>query len=159
MVDISRRKFLRGDFSVRKVVVRPPWARAEAAFLAACTRCCDCINVCPQHILVMDKEARPIVDFSRAECTFCGECVDACRPQALGKKEDAPPWQFKAQIQHNCLAKANVVCRACGDACAVQAIRFSPVIMAAAQPEVDGNLCTGCGACYSPCPVQAIRIA
>lgn len=159
MVDISRRKFLRGDFSARKVVVRPPWARDETAFLAACTRCCDCVNVCPQHILVLDQKARPTVDFSRGECTFCGECAKACQPQALEKREGAPPWQFKAQIQNNCLAKTNVVCRACGDACAVQAIRFSPAPMAAAQPAVDGGLCTGCGACYSPCPVQAIRIA
>ena len=107
----------------------------------------------------MDKEARPTVDFSRAECTFCGECVEACRPKALEKREDVPPWRFKAQILSNCLAKANVVCRACGDACAVQAIRFSPALMAAAQPVVDGEVCTGCGACYAPCPVQAIRIA
>jgi len=60
MVDISRRQFLRGDFSSRKTIVRPPWARAEPAFLAACTRCCDCVNVCPQHILLLDKDARPM---------------------------------------------------------------------------------------------------
>lgn len=160
MADISRRQFLRGDFSGRKAAPpRPPWAGAEAAFVAACTRCCDCINACPQHILILDREARPTVDFGRGECTFCGKCADACVPRALDKQEGAPPWRLKAQIQSSCLAKSNVVCRACGDACAVQAIRFRPAVMTAAQPEVDAGLCTGCGACYAPCPVQAIRLA
>lgn len=159
MADISRRQFLRGDFSGRKAVPpRPPWARPETAFLAACTRCCDCINVCPQHILVLDREAHPTVDFARGECTFCGKCADSCVPRALEKAEDEPPWRLKAHIRNNCLAKTNVVCRACGDACTAQAIRFSPRVMAAAEPEVDAGLCTGCGACYAPCPVQAIRI-
>lgn len=159
MVDMSRRQFLRGDFSSKKTVVRPPWARAEAAFLAVCTRCCDCVNICPQHILLLDKDAWPTVDFSRGECTFCGECAAACQPKALEKREGVLPWQLKAKIQHNCLAHSNVVCRACGDACPVQAIRFSPTPMAAARPVVDNDLCTGCGACYTPCPVQAIRLA
>ena len=158
MADISRRQFLRGDFSGKKAVPRPPWVRAEAAFVAACTRCCDCINTCPQHILALDKDARPTVDFGRGECTFCGKCVEACQPRALEKREGEPPWQLKAHVQSTCLAKSNVVCRACGDACPVQAIRFSPKVMSAAQPQVDESLCTGCGACYTPCPVQAIHI-
>ncbi len=64
-----------------------------------------------------------------------------------------------ARIGPECLAFRNVSCRNCGDACEEQAIRFRPVVMAAAQPEVDPDKCTGCGACVAPCPVQAIRIA
>lgn len=158
MADISRRQFLHGDFSGRKTATRPPWALAEDAFAAVCTRCCDCVGACPQHILVPDKDMRPTVDFSRGECTFCGKCVEACLPRALERQEGTAPWRLKAIILGNCLANANVVCRACGDACPVQAIRFRPVRMAAAQPEVDAALCTGCGACHSPCPVRAIRI-
>lgn len=158
MTDISRRQFLCGDFSGKKTVVRPPWARAEAAFATACTRCGECVNACPQHILVLDGEARPATDFGRGECTFCGKCVDACGPQALEKRDGAPPWRLKAHIRNTCLTISNVVCRACGDACPERAIRFSPQPMASAQPEVDGARCTGCGACVASCPVQAIRI-
>lgn len=127
--------------------------------MAACTRCGDCVSACPQHILAADKDLRPIVDFSRGECTFCGKCAEACQPRALEKAEGKPPWLLKAHIQANCLARTNVVCRACGDACPVLAIRFSPQVMSAARPEVSDDLCTGCGACYAPCPAQAIRIA
>jgi ferredoxin-type protein NapF len=158
MVDISRRRFLRGDFSGSKTAARPPWALAEADFAGACTRCRACIDACPEHILAPDAEARPVVDFDRGACTFCGACVDTCLPRALVKREGEAPWPLKARIQESCLARANVVCRACGEACPVQAIRFRPVVMAAALPEVDAGLCTGCGACFAPCPSRAILI-
>lgn len=158
MTNISRRQFLRGDFSAKKTAIRPPWALAETDFLAACTRCRDCVNVCPEHILVFDKGAYPTVDFARGECTFCGKCAEACLPRALQKREGETPWPLKAHIGNSCVARNNVVCRACGDACAVQAIRFRPAVMAAAQPEVDAKKCTGCGACFAPCPANAIRI-
>ena len=96
MADISRRRFLRGDFSGSRSAPRPPWARAEAAFAAACTRCRDCVNACPQRILVLDGAGRPTVDFGRGECTFCGKCVEACTPRALERREGAPPWQRRA---------------------------------------------------------------
>lgn len=159
MADISRRQFLRGDFSGKTAAPRPPWALAEPGFIAACTRCCDCVNVCPEHILVLDRDARPTVDFGRGECTFCGKCVEACQPQALRKEADQAPWRLKAHIGNTCIARNNIVCRTCGDVCAVQAIRFRPVVMAAARPEVDAALCTGCGACVAPCPATAIHIA
>lgn len=159
MTDLSRRRFLRGDFTGSKIQARPPWALAEAAFAATCTRCGDCVSACPERILVPDPAGYPTVDFSRGECTFCGACTDACRPKALQRKEGEAPWRLKARIGTGCVARRNVVCRACGDACPVQAIRFRPAVMAAAQPEVDTGKCTGCGACAAPCPVQAIRIA
>lgn len=159
MTGISRRQFLRGNFSAKKAAIRPPWALAEAAFVSACTRCCDCVNACPQHILVIDGNGQPTVDFGRGECTFCGECAEACLPRALYRKESEAPWRLKAHIENNCLARNNVVCRACGDACPVQAIRFRPNIMAAAQPEIEAVICNGCGACYAPCPANAIRLA
>ena len=160
MADISRRQFLRGDFRGRLAApLRPPWARAEPAFRAACTRCAECIGACPQHIIAADQERRPVVDFSRGECTFCGKCVEVCAPRALDQIGGEPPWRLKARIRNDCLARQNVVCRSCGDACPAQAIRFRPQPMAAALPEVDEAGCTGCGACFAPCPAKAISLA
>ena len=160
MTGISRRQFLRGDFRGRKTApLRPPWAREESAFLAACTRCAACLGACPQRILVADREARPVVDFSRGECTFCGKCVEACTPQALERQADRPAWRLVARILETCLTQSNVICRACGDACSAQAFRFPPQALAAARPEVMAERCTGCGACFAPCPVKAIRLA
>lgn len=157
---LSRRDFLRGNFSKRKPATpRPPWALAEPAFIDACTRCGDCVRACPERIIVEDAEGRPTVSFAVTACTFCGKCEEVCEPHALRREEGAAPWQIKAEILDNCIAKQHVVCRTCGDACPTFAIRFRPQVMDAAQPEVDPEICTGCGACVAPCPAQAIRIA
>ena len=155
---ISRRQFLRGDISGRKAFLRPPWALAEAAFLEACTRCGDCVPVCPEKIIVVVERGYPVVDFARGECTFCEACLKACAAGALKKNGDEPPWKIRPQIAGNCVANKDVVCRSCGDACLRAAIRFRPRLGGAALPEVDGEKCTGCGACVAPCPVGAIKL-
>lgn len=159
MTDITRRQFLRGDFSRRKTPLRPPWALAEPAFIAACTRCRECVVACPERILAPDANGYPAVDFTRGECTFCAKCLEACAPKALLRTEGQAPWLLKAHIGDACVAKSNVVCRSCGDACPVQAIRFSPRLNAAALPEVALPTCTGCGACVAPCPADAVSLA
>ena len=133
---------------------------AEADFLSACTGCGDCTRACPTGIIV-EVDKRPQVDFAKGECTFCADCVTACQHGALRRKEgdtQDKPWQIVANISDGCLAQANVVCRSCGDACAIMAIRFRPRMGGAALPEVDAERCTGCGACVAPCPKSAIML-
>lgn len=151
----TRRQFLRGKFSSPAAPLRPPWALAEEDFLAACTRCGDCIRVCPPGILVEDS-GYPRVEFGKGECTFCGECVAACQAGALRREVDRPPWNLLPVIADACLARRGVVCRSCGDACAQAAIRFRPQVGGSALPEVDSSRCTGCGGCVAPCPARAI---
>lgn len=151
----TRRQFLRGNFSQCQTPLRPPWALAEEAFLAACTRCGDCIRACPPAIIVEDS-GYPRVEFGKGECTFCGECVAACKTDALRRDADQSPWNLLPVIADTCLAKHNVVCRSCGDACAHAAIRFRPQVGGSALPELDLSRCTGCGGCVAPCPARAI---
>lgn len=153
---ISRRQFLRGDLSGRKAPLRPPWALTEDAFLAACTRCGDCIKVCPENILMLVR-GYPEVRFSQGECSFCGKCRDACRPHAL--KAEGRPWSLTAQVAATCLAYRDIVCRSCGDVCGEAAIRFSPRLGGSALPEILADRCTGCGACVSACPAGAVTMA
>jgi ferredoxin-type protein NapF len=153
----SRRQFLRGRFSPRHQPLRPPWALAEDAFRAACTRCGECLRACPQGILV-DDGGYPRVEFGKGECTFCAACVAACAPAALRRQEGQLPWRLLPVISADCLARRNIVCRSCGDACGRMAIRFSPRQGGSALPEVDASRCTGCGGCVAPCPAGAIAL-
>jgi ferredoxin-type protein NapF len=151
----TRRQFLRGRISPRHTPQRPPWALAEEQFLAACTRCGDCVRACPQGIVVEDG-GYPRIEFGKGECTFCGECVAACKTGALRREAERPPWRLLPVIDDTCLARRGVVCRSCGDACAAGAIRFSPQLGGSALPEVEASRCTGCGGCVAPCPARAI---
>ncbi|MBI5790362.1 MAG: ferredoxin-type protein NapF [Rhodocyclales bacterium] len=156
---VSRRQFMRGDFKSRPPAPRPPWALAEELFLKACTRCGDCVPVCPTHVIVIVR-GYPEVDFKRGECTFCGACATACKPGALQNSEcQIWPWAIKAQVANTCLPMRGVECRICGDRCEANAIRFSPRLNGPPVAEIDAGACTGCGACVAPCPVSAISVA
>lgn len=158
---LARRGFLRGRVSSDDMrQTRPPWARAEANFVALCSQCGDCRTACSVGLIAVGESAFPIVDFSRGECTFCAACVEACKPQALFRETDAAsPWSLKASIGESCLSRNSVECRVCGETCPTGAIRFRVAIGGVAQPVFDPQSCTGCGGCYAPCPVGAITVA
>lgn len=157
MVDLARRGFFRGR-PRPKAEIRPPWALAESHFIDACTRCNDCLKACPEAILISGDGSYPTVDFGRGECTFCGDCVRSCQAKALIASEDALPWSYKAVIGPGCLPHKGVECRVCGDFCDARAIRFQPRLGGSPLPEINADLCTGCGACVAACPTQAIAI-
>jgi len=149
---------MRGDFKTRPAPQRPPWALAEELFVVSCSRCGDCVPVCPTEIIVMVR-GFPEVDFKRGECTFCGNCATACKDGALARAGSrTAPWAIKARIAESCVPRRGVECRICGDHCAVAAIRFSPRLGGPPLAEVDAGSCTGCGACVAPCPVAAISV-
>lgn len=159
--DMSRRAFLRGRsprFSPSGI--RPPWAMPLAAFVAACTRCDDCIHVCPQHILQRGDGGFPEASFKRGECTFCGECAAACQAGAFSPDARHPhnAWNLVVSITPACLSLNGVVCRVCGDHCDANAIRFQLQARAVAVPHISSASCTGCGACQAVCPVNAVTI-
>jgi len=155
---VSRRNFLRGRFSRAPAALRPPWALAEDLFLQACTRCADCLPVCPTHIVRNGDGGYPVVDFAVGECTFCAACVNACSTGALQRTTAQPPWSLRAAIGERCLAAKQIECRICGDYCLAGAIRFVPRVGGVSLPVVDTTRCTGCAACFAPCPTQAICI-
>ena len=63
-----------------------------------------------------------------------------------------------AVINDCCFADAGIVCRSCGDACSVSAIRFRPRIGLPPQATVSEQVCTGCGECVGACPGEAFTL-
>lgn len=157
---VSRRQFLRGDVRGTRAVIRPPWALAEPAFTAQCTRCDDCVAACPASLIVRGSGGYPQMDFGRGGCDFCGKCVAACasgslRAEATGR---FAAWSHRAVVGTRCLAAHGVVCRACGDHCEARAIRFRLAPAGRSFAQVDLGRCTGCGACVGVCPAQAVTM-
>lgn len=160
-MSLSRRAFF--GAARAEPAFRPPWALAEAAFQEACTRCGECLAVCPTGLLVKGGGGYPEAAFGSSQapegCTFCGECCRACQPQALREVAGQAPWVLQAVFSAACLAERGVVCRTCGESCETRAIHFPPALGGVSRPRLDAAACTGCGACLADCPTQAIRIA
>lgn len=153
---LSRRALLFGRRAAAPpAILRPPWARPEPAFAAACTRCDACVRQCPPQVLVRDADGLPRFDPQAGECTFCGACAAACAHDAFAPALD-PPWTLVARVADACLPAHGVVCSSCREACPASAIRVPPGARGAAS--VDADRCTGCGACVGTCPVEALSL-
>ncbi len=102
----------------------------------------------------------PEIRFEEEGCDFCGDCLGSCSKGALDAPYPAPSlaWKWKAVIDPGCLSMRGIVCRACGDACDVDAITFNLKVGGKADPEVDTESCNGCGECLALCPEQIISL-
>ena len=138
-ISLDRRQFLRWRLRPAAAFLRPPWALPEADFTAACTRCDQCLQQCPEGILARGSGGFPELDFQRGGCSFCGACLAACESGALsgGTAVPAYAWSQTATMGEGCLSALGTVCRACGDVCEPRAIRFRLALGGKAMPIVD----------------------
>lgn len=152
---ITRRSFLRGTTeNETEAGIRPPGS-SSGQFQELCNQCGDCISNCPETVISIDANGYPTLDFSDGHCTFCGACAEACQSEALiAAKADTSPW--RAKVEPTCWSLNGVTCRMCQDACGRSAIRFQLMTGGRAQPLIELEACTGCGACSTVCPADAI---
>lgn len=143
-----------------KVYFRPPGALDELAFLAACTRCGDCIDVCPPGAIVNASAGAgfsvgtPIVDPVVQPCTVCSDmpCAQACPTGAL--QIPAAGWDgyrlaTLELVPERCIAFDGVECGVCARACPLgeNALRLDE----AGRPVILAEGCVGCGVCVKAC--------
>lgn len=158
-VELARRDLFRGRIArpAKARGLRPPTAIAEARFAALCDGCAACAPSCPERVIRLDGDRRPVLRFEHGECTFCGACADVCERGAL-VRVGVRAWTATAEVAGRCLAVGGVHCRTCGDACPRSAIRFRPRADGRFLPVVLEEACNGCGACVAPCPVDAVSV-
>lgn len=149
------------------VFLRPPGARPEAEFLAACTRCDACLIACPResirragHELGAANEGTPVILPSEQPCWLCKDmpCITACEPAALlplAQVRDARLGSVHVRAEA-CYAAQGNLCDVCAERCPVRpkAIRVS----LGTAPALDPELCTGCAVCAWLCPARAIDV-
>lgn len=157
MVDLARRRLFSRK-TVEDSAIIMPWVKSAASFTDDCTRCGKCVSACETNVIINGDGGFPTVDFSRGECTFCYQCADVC-PEPIFLPQASAPWQIKADIKQNCLAYQNVECRSCGETCDTMAIQFKLQLNKVAQPVINVDDCSGCGACVSVCPTAAIHVS
>src|SRR3954469_21069777 len=109
--------------------VRPPGARAEQEFRETCSRCGDCVRVCPAQCIKIDEtgyngDGAPYIDIDTMPCVMCDGllCMHNCPTGAL---LPLPREQMNIGLavwqQHMCLRTSGQECTICVDRCPVGA--------------------------------------
>ncbi len=159
MPDLNKRAWLTGKVAKAQSdynVIRPPYSGNEADFIAKCTQCNACIDICPTKVIQIGNSGYPELNFQKAECEYCQKCVDVCQPSALSQL-NPQTIQHQPLINSSCLTEQDIYCRSCAENCEPMAIQFTYKQSAIAKPKISLELCTSCGACAAPCPVDAIQ--
>lgn len=151
----------------RQRFLRPPGALPEERFLAACTRCDDCLRACPRESirragfeLGPALEGTPVILPEEQPCWLCRDlpCIPACSTGALAPLEapaDARLGTIRVD-ESRCYSAAGNPCEVCEERCPV---RPKPVRVSRGEgPEVDLERCTGCAVCAWLCPAGAIAV-
>jgi MauM/NapG family ferredoxin protein len=145
---------------VRQNFPRPPGALPEMAFLAACTRCGACVDVCPPRaIRRAPTEAglaagTPFIDPVLQPCVACADmpCVAACPTGALTLP--AHGWQgYRLNavelVPERCITFHGSTCGVCAQACPVGSAALA--MDADGHPVLKAEGCVGCGVCVRAC--------
>lgn len=151
---------------------RPPGAAPEIAFVASCTRCGDCIDVCPVHAIVKAPAnaglaaGTPILELDRQACVVCEDmpCAKACETGALVVPERG--WTgYRLGVlsldPDRCITFHGAACGVCARACPVG--ERALVMDAGGHPVIKAEGCVGCGVCVTACVTTpssfALRLA
>jgi len=159
----------------RSDVICPPGAGGVDQFLNRCTACHLCLSACPTHVLQpafleygFAGLLKPRLDYAGAFCNFdCRRCAEVCPDGALSILTLADKQVTRigaAQLNlDNCIVKTKGTdCAACSEHCPTKAVDTVPYGNNLRLPQVNADLCIGCGACEYACPAKprkAITVA
>jgi ferredoxin-type protein NapG/ferredoxin-type protein NapH len=148
------------DRVVTERFLRPPGALPEMAFLAACTRCSECVTACPPKVIrtVPTKgglaAGTPYLDIRRGPCIACEDmpCASVCPTEALTVPDRGWLGYRLGTIEfvpERCVTYRGTACQVCADACPVG--ERALVMDDAGHPVLRKEGCVGCGVCIKAC--------
>lgn len=135
--------------------MKPPYNSDRNLFEVHCPDCeGDCVESCPEKIVVKAESGIPHLDFTVTGCTFCLKCAEACPHPVL---DPVNSLNISGTIKIDlieCLGWNGVICHTCAMICRDQAVKLENLL----KPRIDMNSCTRCGLCVRGCPTDAITI-
>lgn len=148
----------------------PPGSISLERFKDKCTGCQICVVRCPSQVLRptgleygLDYMLKPRLAYISSYCNYeCTVCSDVCPTGAIKPLtvEEKTTTQvgiatfFKSRCVVNTEEKD---CGACAEHCPTQAVHMVPYKGTLTIPQVNPDLCIGCGGCESICPVRPMR--
>ncbi len=154
--------------SLREHPVTPPGSKSLERFNSLCTACGLCVSACPTNVLQpalteygLIGFMQPHMDYAHAgfcnfDCTRCSEICPTGAIMPLPMEEKQLTQLGKAVfVKGNCVVhRDGTDCGACSEHCPTKAVTMVPYRDGLVIPEVNQDLCIGCGACEHPCPVD-----
>jgi MauM/NapG family ferredoxin protein len=145
--------------SVIATPIRPPGALPEQQFRETCSKCGDCVKVCPVQCIKIDPTGlkgagAPFIDIDSAACVLCDGllCMNTCPsgalvPTPIGKiNMGMAIWHEPA-----CLRTTGGTCTICVDDCPIGEMA---IVLENGKVKVIDAGCTGCGVCQNHCPTS-----
>ncbi len=145
---------------VSKRYYRPPGALPEIGFLAACTRCGKCAEVCPPKAILTVRPdgglaaGTPYLDPSIQPCTVCADmpCAAVCPSGALLVPKHGWDGYRLGELRlhaERCITFQGLACSVCAGACPVGEKALA--MDAEGHPVIRAEGCVGCGVCVRAC--------
>ncbi|MDR2041133.1 MAG: 4Fe-4S binding protein [Tannerella sp.] len=150
--------------------VTPPGSLNLTHFKDKCTACHLCVTKCPSHVLrpagleygfnyLLKPYMAYIDSYCNYECVICSEIcpTHALRPLTVEEKKTAQIGIARFFIDLCIVHTEENDCGACSEHCPTQAVHMVPYKGTLTIPQVEPELCIGCGGCESICPVRPVR--
>jgi MauM/NapG family ferredoxin protein len=137
--------------------IRPPGALAEQKFRETCSRCGECVKVCPVQAIKIDPTGlkgagAPFIDIDSAACVLCDGllCMNTCPSGAL-VPTPIGDIDMGTAVWHEqtCLRTHGEGCTICVDQCPIGEVA---IVLDGGNVKVIEDGCTGCGVCQNRCP-------
>ncbi|MDR0795463.1 MAG: 4Fe-4S binding protein [Tannerella sp.] len=146
--------------------VTPPGSLSLTHFKEKCTACHLCVTRCPSNVLRpagfeygFGYLLKPYMSFMNSFCNYaCTVCTEVCPTGAIQRvtEEEKKTIQVGiARLHLNlCIVHSEETsCGACSEHCTTQAVHMVPYKGTLTIPQIEPDLCIGCGGCESICPV------
>ena len=137
-------------------LIRPPGALDEDVFLATCSRCGKCAEICTAGCIKIARGDKgvaigtPYIEPVEESCVLCLKCTEVCPTGALKKIARSEVKMGLASIDYDiCLARKDEDCRVCHANCP----EYNKAIYLEDNkyPAINPDYCTGCGNCEKVC--------
>ena len=161
----------RGYFRNR-LVASPPGSISHEHFNEHCTACNLCVSACPGDVLQptfleygFTSMLQPKMDYSKGYCNYdCVKCGEVCPTGAIRpitvKEKKITQIGIVHFSRHLCVVQTEgTACGSCSEHCPTQAVKMVPFSGDLTIPEINPQICIGCGACEHACPVKDPHVA
>lgn len=150
--------------------ITPPGSISREHFSERCTSCHLCVSKCPSRVLKpafmeygLGGLMQPTVQFEKGFCNFdCTLCTEICPNGALlpltKEQKHLTQIGYVVLIKENCIVyRDGTSCGACSEHCPTQAIAMIPYQDGLTVPQINTEICVGCGGCEYVCPALPFR--